>query len=442
MNTKLNFNEWHSQILESIDAAPAAPVKTESTNTTTQAPSAPAVDTAIDASPSKTEIIQDVDTIMNSLQKLSVQIKEAVDALEVFEGEELNEDELNEDYAIFELEAGEVAGKLADWMFYAPKYRKMQQKVNKMQMNALDIQIAIDNLSDEEGIDPKTKKAKRDMLKAKKETMDNQVDDLQKAIDDKARERGQYIQKVLSTEKIKGKMALVKRSSGQEDDPEKQKDLATSMKELNKRLQDEQNAIKALRDEEKQNESSKKNKAAAEADANAKKRKDQEEENKAKEETKEEPKQEEPKKEEPKNKASELEADIKSYNNNIAEERDAIEKAKEELKTEKDPEKVAKLKDSIQKSKEDIQEMQGEIKKLKDDFKKSAPAKESLIFAANELGLNEMSKEIAEKQDWQFENNSALYIKYNTEIEKHSALKKINESTATSIADKFRMLLG
>ena len=419
MNTKLDFNQWYAQIQESIDAAP---VKTESTvasDTTT-----PNVDAAIEVAPSKTEIIQDVDTIMNSLAKLSVQIKEALESLNVFENEEIDV-ELNEEEAILEFDTESIkdaGSKMADWIYYAPKYRTMQKKINKMKMNALDIQLAVDLLPNDA-----ENKAKKDALKAKKTNMDSSIRDLQSEVDDKAKERGEYIGKVLSTEKIKGKMELVKRASGQEDDPAKKKELADSFKELNRRFAEEQPAIKKIQSKEKEKEAEKKTDTS-----------------KKEEPKKEEPAKEEPKKEEskPANKASELEANIKSYNENIAEERKSIEKAKEELKSEKDPEKIAKLKDSIQQSKEDIQEMQGEIKKLKDDFKKSAPAKESLLFMANELGLNEMATEIAEKQDWQFENNSALYIKYNTEIEKHSALKKINESTATSIADKFRMLLG
>ena len=421
MNTKLDFNQWHAQILESIDAAP---VKTESTATTSDA--TPTVDTAIDVAPSKTEIIQDVDTIMNSLAKLSVQIKEAVESIDLFENEEV-ETELNEEVAIFELDTESIkdaGGKIADWIFYAPKYRNMQKKINKMKMNALDIKLAIDLLPNTE-----ENKTKRDALSAKKSNLDSQIKELQSAVDEKSRERGEYIQKVLNSEKIKGKIELVKRASGQEDDPNKKKELADSFKELNQRFAEEQKAIKQLQDKEKKKESPKKEEP-------------KKEEPKKEEPKKEEPK-EEPKKEEPKNKAAELEADIKSYNDNIAAERQSIEKAKEELKSEKDADKIAKLKDAIQQSKEDIQEMQNEIKNLKAEFKKNASPKESLMIDATELGLNEIASEISDKQDWQFENNSALYTKYKMEIEKQSAIKRINEShTGSSIADKFRMLLG
>jgi chromosome segregation ATPase len=262
---------------------------------------------------------------------------------------------------------------------------------------------------------------KRDALKAKKSNMDAAIKDLQSEVDTKARERGEYIGKVLSSEKIKGKMELVKRASGQEDNPTKKKELADSFKELNRRFAEEQSAIKELQNKEKEKEAAKK----------------------AEEPKREEPKKEEPAKEEPKKDANtELEADIKSYNKNIADERASVEKAKEELKSETDPEKVAKLKDSIQKSKEDIAELQNSVKDLKAELKKNASPKESLMFSATELGLNELASEISTKENWQLENNSALYAKYKMMIDRQSSSNKINESNAISIADKFRMLLG
>lgn len=155
-------------------------------------------------------------------------------------------------------------------------------------------------------------------------------------------------------------------------------------------------------------------------------------------------KDEKPKKKEEtkKDPVSELEADIKSYNKNIADETASMEKAKAELKNETDPAKIAKLKDSIQQSKEDIAELKTNVKDLKAEFKKKSSAKESLVFSANELGLNELAIEISTKENWQLENNSALYSKYKGVIDKAHATNKINESSAISIADKFRMLLG
>lgn len=412
MNTELNFENWYNKVLESIQPM-VAPAKVESTTVadtkTAQSHTASNVEGTIEASPSKTEIISDVDSIMNNLAKLSVQIKEAVDLLDLFENEEVTE--VNEDEAIFELDTDSIkaaGSKIADWMYYAPKYRTMQKKINKMKMNALDIQLAYDLLpGDAEN------KAKKEALKSKKTNMDASIRDLQSEVDNKARERGEYISKVLNSEKIKGKMELVKRASGQEDNPNKKKELADSFKELNARYAEEQNAIKQLQNNAQEQEAEKKTKTSTKQE--------------------EEPKQ---------NKSSELEAEIKQYNKNINDERVSLEKAKEELKNEKDADKIAKLKDLIQQHKEDISELKNRIKKAKEDFNNNASAQESLVYAALELGLNEMVADIQSKQDWQFENNSALYIRYKQEIDKQTASAKINESHSDSIADKFRTLLG
>ncbi len=410
-----NFNNWYNKIVESISIPKKAAEANE--DNATQTADVTAATTSTEAS--KANIISDVDSIMNTLSQLSVQIKEAINSLDLFENEEV---EILEEEIINEVDASDVAdsigkagSKIADWIFYAPKYRNMQKKINKMKLNALDIQIAIDALGNSQENKPKA-----EALKAKKTTLSQQISDLQSSVNDKAKERGEYIQKVLSSEKIKGQMELVKRSSGQEDDPSKKKSLADSMKELQARFKEEEAAIAKLKDKAKQ-------------DNTDKSVKDKTEPNKEKIET--------DKKEEPKKDSNaELEAEIKAYNDNISVERSSIEKAKAELKTEKDPEKIAKLKDSIQKSNEDIKDMKDSIKNLKAKFS----AKESLIFAANELGLNEMAAEIASKQDWQFENNSALYVKYNTEITKQGSINKLNESRYQNLstADKFRMLLG
>jgi hypothetical protein len=412
MENNKTFESWYESITELVkentEMAPTAPAPANSTTATK------ATTNKVETSAEKSGIIKDVDSIMSQLATLSAQVKEAADSLEIFEIEELNEED-----AILELDMDSVksaGSKMADWIFYAPKYRNMQKKINKMKMNALDIQIAIDLLGGKQ-----EDSAKREALKSKKSNMDSAIKDLQSEVDTKARERGEYIGKVLSSEKIKGKMELVKRASGQEDDPSKKKELADSFKELNKRFAEEQAAIQKLQSKEKEKEAAKK----------------------AEEPKKEETKAEEPKSEEPKkDPATELEADIKAYNKNIADETASMEKAKSELKSETDPEKIAKLKDLIQQSKEDIAELKTNVKELKAEFKRKSSPKESLMFSANELGLNELALEISTKENWQLENNSALYAKYKMEIDRQLSFNKINESNAISIADKFRMLLG
>jgi hypothetical protein len=111
-------------------------------------------------------------------------------------------------------------------------------------------------------------------------------------------------------------------------------------------------------------------------------------------------------------------------------------------------------KDTIQKAKDaqaaakakvdkDSKEKSEENDKAKEDKKKKS-AKESLVISATELGLNELASEINSKLDWQLENNSALYVKYKTQISKAEFDQKINESkySTLSISDRMRILLG
>ena len=225
---KLNFNSWYSNILEAVNTPEPVATTTDNTDAPTQT-----VDTAAIPSNgnfSREEIISDIDTIMTNLSQLASQVKEEL--------ESIGDSVLNE--------AGEdtAMSKIKDFLF-APKYRNMQKKVNKMKMNALDMQITADNL---DSSDP-AQKTKKQAIKDKKATIDQQIKDLQSAVDDKAKDRGSYVQKVLKSEKIKGQMELVKRASGMEDDPKKKKDLAASMAELQKRFAEEQEAVKQLKDE-------------------------------------------------------------------------------------------------------------------------------------------------------------------------------------------------
>lgn len=431
------FEEWYSRITESSSVPKEKNVKPhDASNEDSSSVATSTIEAPTETSQSRAEIISDVDSIMNTLSKLSVQIKECLEFLNIFEEADIDEelDSLDEEYdRILEKGYGDsgigdtlksAGSSLANWIYYAPKYRNMQKKINKMLLNLTDIKLAIDALGK-----GKENEAKVQNLTNKKQHLETNITSLQKDVDDKAKERGEYIQRVLQTEKIKGKMEMIKRISGQEDNPSKKKELADSFKELNDRLASEQQAIKHLQDKEKEKEMS----------SNQDKKSPEKEEEPTR--NAEEPKKEEKPSPVP-SKETELAADIKKYNNNIAAERQAMEKAKEELKTEKDPDKIAKLKNSIDMSKEDIKEMQDEVKKLKDELKKVSSPKESLVLAATELGLNEMASEIQSKFDWQFENNSALYVKYKMEIDKHTNIKKLNESYSTSISDKFRTLLG
>ena len=67
---------------------------------------------------------------------------------------------------------------------------------------------------------------------------------------------------------------------------------------------------------------------------------------------------------------------------------------------------------------------------------------ESLFLAAFENNLIEVAAEILSKQDWQFENNSALYQKYNEIIKKSEYTTKLNEGYLNdNVKEKFFKLL-
>ena len=71
-------------------------------------------------------IIKDVDTIINSLETLSNSIVEDLESTE---------------FSV--VEAGkEGPSKVADWLLYAGKFRKMQKRINQMKMNSADLQMA------------------------------------------------------------------------------------------------------------------------------------------------------------------------------------------------------------------------------------------------------------------------------------------------------------
>jgi hypothetical protein len=356
------FNNWYSSILETVKTAePTATVKTEPASKSRVESSASV------SSISREEIISDVDTIMTNLSQLAAQVSEDLQIIEEMI-----------------LEAGEMDA-VKDFLF-APKYRGMQKKVNKMKMNSLDMQITVDNLS---GAKDSPEAAKKEAIKSKKTTIDQQIKDLQTAIDDKAKDRGSYVQSVLKSEKIKGQMELVKRASGQEDDPDKKKDLISSMSELQKRYEEEQAAAASLKD-------------------------------KAKEEpAKEEPAKEEPKKEEP-----------------AKEEPAKEEPAKEEPKKE---EPTDRADDATKADREKKNSKDGMLDRYKELLKKAEDS-------GDEEKINKIKDKIATisaKESWQLEGTELGRI-FEAELKLLESQYALNESRYTniSIADKFRQLLG
>jgi hypothetical protein len=424
---KLNFESWYSNILEAVNTKEPVAVTTD---TETKGAKGPEVETdSSSPSFSREEIISDIDTIMTHLSQLGTQVREELENDDVFDVNEAGEET--------------AMAKVKDFLF-APKYRSMQKKVNKMKMNALDIQITADNLSGKAGT---PEAAKKETLQTKKKTIDAQIASLQTAVDDKAKDRGSYVQKVLKSEKIKGQMELVKRASGQEDDPAKKKDLSTSMKELQKRFEEEQAAVKDLKDKA---EPTPEEKAKAEQD------KKDAADAKQKEADKKEKEAADAKIEELTIKKGELKSKKIAPEDKAAEAQNNLSMAQLDLE-------IAKLKKD-DKAIADAQGRVGEFKQALTDVKsgestetKTDSTKDKLIAAATktldnakEKGDEEAIKKaeknlkaVSDKLDWQLQGTELGRI-LEAEIKLLDNQIKLKESryTSFSVADKFRQLLS
>lgn len=424
---KLNFESWYSNILEAVNTKEPVAVTID---TETKGAKGPEVETdSTSPSFSREEIISDIDTIMTHLSQLGTQVREELENDDVFDVNEAGEET--------------AMAKVKDFLF-APKYRSMQKKVNKMKMNALDIQITADNLSGASGT---PEAAKKETLQTKKKTIDSQIANLQTAIDDKAKDRGSYVQKVLKSEKIKGQMELVKRASGQEDDPAKKKDLATSMKELQKRFEEEQKAVADLKDKA---EPTPEEKAKAEQD-----KKDAADATQ-KEADKKEKEDADAKIEELTIKKGELKSKKIAPEDKAGEAQNNLSMAQIDLA-------IAKLKKD-DKAITDAQTRVGEFKQALTDVKSEEPAettkdgaKDKLIAAATKTLDNAKKsgdeeaikkaeknlKAVSDKLDWQLQGTE-LGRMLEAEINLLNNQIKLNESRYTniSVADKFRHLLG
>ena len=327
------------------------------------------------------DISMDVDTIINSLETLA--------------------NELTEELNSMPIEEGETTDFIAAWIT-SMRASSAQKKVNKIRMNSADLEFAA----------KKAEGDKRTSLKDKRDAVKAQASELQKMVDDRFRGKGAIVDRKLAKAKIEGQLELIKRTSGMEDDPDRKSDLKTKMKELADRYREEEAAISKLEDD---------NKEEIEAE---KERLRQEAENKKKP-TKEEPAQEEPAEEEPVDedpKISKAKEEIKKYQDAI----DAL-NAKDK-KTKEDEDKISMLRSAIAAQQKSIDKVQN--------------PQESLFLAAFENNLIEVASEILSKQDWQFENNSILYQKYNEIIKKSEYVSKLNEGYLNdSIKEKFFKLL-
>jgi len=341
-------------------------------------------------------MVSDVDSIITSLETLAGQIQEDLESLEA---EEVNE-------------AGDSAGKkLLQWTITAPKAKKAQGKVNQMKINALDLEMAKDAAEGD----------KKKALDAKLKVTKEKIGEIQTTVANKFDAKGEIVKNARLSAKIQGERELLKRLTGMEDNPKKKADFKAQIAKLDKRQKEQTEILKSMKPEDAEEPAE----ASAETtttETNA-------------------------------DKIAQMEGGIRDYESNIDDANQAIKDAEtkiNQLKAEKekatDPSKIEKsiigLSKRIDKDKEDVKGMQTSRNNLKKELAKLS-AKESLVVRAGLLGLNELSSEIFKKQDWQFENNSTLYTKYNTLISKYESDVILNESKYMndSIKDAFTRLL-
>ena len=390
--------------------------------------------------PNKT-LSGDVDTIINSLGTL---VKELTEELNSPEFGELNE-------------ADKEISMVWQWMWWAPKARKAQQKVNKIKLNITDLESAA-------GDAPNTEQ--RAKINAKASQAKEQASELQKMITDKFAAKGSLVQKALHNEKIKGQIEAIQRATGMEDNPDKKASFKEKMAELQQKYKEDEAALKQLEpsDEEKDAEKEKKQKEAEaakakqdklDAEAEAAKKEDAD---KATADKATADKATADKAAADKEAADKAAAD-KEAADKAAADKEAADKAAADKAATTDPE-IKKLEDEIttkegeladaekspDKNKEGIDILKGAIagmkKKLETAKQKSTPT-ESLVTRANAAGLNELASEIASKFDWQVSEGTVLHQNYDAIIKKAEYSNTLNESRYQnlSIKDRFSRLL-
>ena len=358
----------------------------------------------------KTDITTDVNTIINSLETLATELTE-----ELSEIEDHNQVE-------------EGAGDFIKSWITSMKAAKSQQKVNKIKMNAADLEFAADKAEGDK------KKALNDKLPKVK----LQATELQKMVDDKFSGKGDIVDRKLSKEKIKGQLEVIKRTTGMEDDPKKKADLKTKMKELAQRAKEEESAINDLED---------KNGEAIEAEkkrlADEKAKKDGTDtgtDKKAEGEGEGTPE------EEAKKKAAEEEAKKKAAAEEEAKKKAEEEEAKKKAEAEQaEKERLAGLTDEERAAEEAAKKKaeEEEAKKKKEALDDSVQISNDLITRARNLNLNELATEIESKQEWQVAEGTILASNYEAIIKKSESDKILNESKyqVNSVKDAFRRLM-
>ena len=215
------FENWYNKINEELENEPTVSVAADQEV---------ADQPAVDSTSSRSDILDDCDRIMTSLETLAGELTE-----------DLNEDIIVENELAYLGAAGAavVAGlgiaakKLFDITVAAPMARKKQSKVNSMSVKIAGIESSLAS-ADKEQKDKITQK----LTKAKE-----QRDELQTVINDRYSDAPKVVQRALASEKSKGKLEALNVIMGTAD-PEKKKEIATQMAALKKSIAEDDQEFK------------------------------------------------------------------------------------------------------------------------------------------------------------------------------------------------------
>ena len=204
-----NFENWYNKINEELENEPTVSVAMD--QEVADQPTA-------DSTSTRSDILDDCDRIMTSLETLAGELTE-----------DLNEDIIVENELAYLGAAGAavVAGlgiaakKLFDITVAAPMARKKQSKVNSMSVKIAGIESSLASADKEQ----------KDKITQKLDKAKEQRDELQTTINDRYSDAPKVVQRALASEKSKGKLEALNVIMGTAD-PEKKKEIATQIAAL------------------------------------------------------------------------------------------------------------------------------------------------------------------------------------------------------------------
>ena len=400
MKTTTNFKTWLSSYNEN-----EVPVSTQSAQ----------VSNVSEPRGSVSDMSTDVDAIINSLETLANELTEEI--------ANINLDEIHEG----------AASATVDFMFRAPKARKAQKKVNSMELKVAGLEAAASAMKG----DKKSKVVdKVKMLKA-------QSVDLQKAVDDKFGSSSDIVKRALSSEKIKGKLEVIKTAMGDKNNDAG--DLKSQAKKLQQRLKDEEDALAEAEPDKSEVEKLKKEKEDEGKEKDTKSDKDKEETPEEKEARLAKEKEDEETPEEKEARLAKEKEDEETPEEKEA--RLAKEKEDEETPEEKEA-RLAKEKEALKdkdnadddtkKDRETKNSKDGMIDRYKDLLKKAQDSGDE----DNIKKFQDKIDSISQKESWQIEGTELGRI-LESELSTYEMTITLNESRYEnlSIKDKFSRLL-